>query len=149
MLFRSNAFTGASGLGYYHYLVGTGSYVLPNREQGIMTFGCHYGQDDDVHLVRPWDGVGRRIVMRQIGAEFTLHFGCFVELRLDLRLRSFDAIIENPSDKEIATQLDIIGLWGTELKVGDATIQYKDGRFRVPVVLSPKSTMRVSGAISK
>lgn len=142
-----NPYTGASGLGYYHYLVGTGSYVLPNRELGTMAFGCHYGQDADAHLVRPWDGVGRRIVMRQIGAEFNLTFGNFVELRLDLRLRSFDAIIENPSDKEVIAHLEIKGLWGTELQVEETIHQAKNGTFQIPITLPPRTTVRTKAKV--
>lgn len=144
-----NPFTGASGLGYAHYILGTGSYVLPNRELGVMTFGCHYGQEGDSHIVRPWDGVGRRIVMRQFGAEFTLNFGCFQELKLDMRLRSFDAVIENPSEKDVATTMLISGMWGTELEVGGVSLQAKDGVFTVPIALTAQSTMRVRGRIVK
>ena len=144
-----NPFTGASGLGYYHYLVGTGAYVLPTREQGVMTFGCHYGQDEDAHLVRPWDGVARKIILRQIGAEFNLSFGCFRELRLDVRLRSFDAIIENPSDREVVANLTIFGLWGTELEVAGVTVTANEGLFNVPVTLTPESSMRVRGRITR
>lgn len=142
-----NPFTGASGLGYYHYLIGAGAYVLPNREQGVMTFGCHYGLDADAHLVRPWDGVGRRIVLRQIGAEFQLGFGCFTDLRLDTRLRSFQAVIENPADKDIDTVLEATGLWGTRLQVLGQSYTSVNGTFSIPVSLTANSPIKVTAQI--
>lgn len=112
-----NAYTGASGLGYFHYLRCCGAYVLPNRTQGLFTFGCHFEQDDTRYVVRPWDGVGRRVVMRQIGAEFQLSFGRFVEVSMDVRKRWAEFLIENPCDKDIRAELTIRGLWGTQINV--------------------------------
>ena len=85
-----NSYTGGSGHGLFHYLREVGSYVLPNQKQGIYTFGCHFESTDDAYVVRPWEGVGRRIVMRQIGAEFRLTFGRFIELRVDRAKRWFE-----------------------------------------------------------
>ena len=65
------------------------------------------------------------------------------------RLRSFDTIIENPSDKEVVAKLAIFGLWGSELEVAGVTVTAQDGTFKVPVTLSPNSTMRVRGRITR
>lgn len=142
-----NSFTGASGLGYYHYLIGTGAYVLPNREHGIMTFGCHYELENETHIVRPWDGVGRRIILRQIGAEFKTNFGTFVELQLNARLRSFELIIENPADKDIESEISISGLWGNKLSTMNQVFVAENGIFRIPTLLSADSTLKVIGQI--
>lgn len=120
-----NPYTGASGLGYYHYLRGAGSFVLPNRELGPVTFGCHFEQDEDRYRVRPWDGVGRRIVLRQIGAAFEWSFGKCLELEMDLRKRWVRARLQNPSDREVRTQMRMTGLWGTQVHVD---VQPEDGK---------------------
>ena len=128
-----NGFTGAGGLGYAHYLMGAASYVLPNRVQDGYSFGCHHMMDADVHLVRPWDGVGRSIVLRQIGAEFHADFGVMRELRLDSRLRWFELVLENPADKTVETLLRVKGLWGRKLQFDGADSEIEDGVFLLPI----------------
>ncbi|MBS1712572.1 MAG: hypothetical protein JSS71_12695 [Armatimonadetes bacterium] len=142
-----NHFTGAGGLGYAHYLIGAASYVLPNRTQDGYSFGCHHMMDSDVHIVRPWDGVGRRIVMRQIGAEFVADFGVIRELRLDARLRWFEMVIENPSDKPASTHLVVAGLWGRRIRVGTDELEGEDGRFRIPLQLAAGRRTQIRGQV--
>lgn len=142
-----NTFTGGSGLGYYHYLRAAGSYVLPNREPDGYSFGCHHMVDTDVHIVRPWDGVGRKIVLRQIGAEFHLDFGCFYELRLDTRLRWFEASITSPADKPIRTKLRVKGLWGKSVVVDGKSYEVNDRTFVIPVELGAGASVVVRGEV--
>lgn len=142
-----NHYTGASGLGYYHYLRGAASYVLPNRIEEGYSFGCHHMIEGDAHVVRPWDGVGRRIVMRQIGAEFELDFGVFRELRLDTRLRWFEAIVENPADRASETMIKVRGLWGQRLRVDGSEYGVVDGWFHVPVTLAAGKKAILRGEI--
>ena len=130
-----NPYTGASGLGYYHYLRGAGSYVLPQADQGVLTFGCHYARENGTHLVRPWDGVGRRIVLRQIGASFDLSFGFLTELRLNANLRSFEATIMNLWVSSTRVTLIVTGLLCTAVIVGNQRIVAMDGRFEIPLDL--------------
>ncbi len=142
-----NLFTGASGLGYYHYLRGAASYVLPNREPDGYSFGCHHRVEQNMHVVRPWDGIGRRIIMRQIGAEFELSTGCFKELRLDVLLRWFEAEVHNPSDRRVSTILCAKGLWGTTLQIEDASIDSESGVFRLPIELQPNERLKFRATI--
>ncbi|MBS1713709.1 MAG: hypothetical protein JST30_05165 [Armatimonadetes bacterium] len=142
-----NVFTGASGLGLFHYLRGVGSYVLPNRVQGTFTFGCHTEQDEDKVVVRPWEGVGRRIVLRQIGVEFELTFGTFKELRLDIRKRWFEADVHNPCDKDVRAVIRFVGLWGRNVEVEGATVSGEDGRNECPVLLPAAKTTTVRGKV--
>src|SRR5205085_10560959 len=79
--------TGDVGFALFHYLRGAGAYVLPSRSYGVFTFGCHFEVEGNAYIVRPWDGVGRRIVLRQVGAEFDVTFGRMYEIRLDVRKR--------------------------------------------------------------
>lgn len=141
-----NVYTGASGLGYYHYLRGMGSYVLPNRAN-IYIFGCYYDVDGTDHVIRPWDGVGRRIVLRQIGATFALSFGCFVEVRLDQRLRSFSAQVENPSDKPVECEMVVKGLWGRAVECAGTVFPIENAVARIKLTLPPKAITTLKGEV--
>lgn len=140
-------FTGAGGLGYAHYLIGAGSYVLPSRSQDGYSFGCHHMMDTDVHVVRPWDGVGRSIILRQVGTEFHADFGVMRELRLDVKLRWFELVVENPADKAVNTHVRVSGLWGQKMRVGTAEVSAMDGVFVVPVALDAGMKGLVRGQI--
>jgi hypothetical protein len=142
-----NAFTGGSGHGLFHYLREVGSYVLPNQKMGTYVFGCHFELTDDAYVVRPWEGVGRKIVLRQIGASFSLEFGRFGELRLDRQKRWFEADIQNPSDKEVRTNLLVSGLWGGSVVVGGRSISAVEGTLTIPVVLPARQTVSVNGKV--
>ncbi len=147
-----NAFTGASGLGYFHYLRESASYVLPNRDQGTVIFGCHYVLEDGVHRVQPWDGVGRRVVLRQIGVEFRLTFGQLIKLALDGRRRWFEAEIHNPSSFAVVAQLHVAGLWGEhvviEVNHERQRLTVADGGITAPLTLPPGATIHVRGEVT-
>lgn len=143
-----NVFTGASGLGYYHYLRGAGSFILPNRSQGTVTFGCHLETTEDSYIVRPWDGVGRFVVFRQIGVEFELTFGRIIELRLDLRKRWFEAEIENPSDKDVVATMKVTGLWGREVEYDGQRCAAEGGTVRFDVKLRAQATQKMKGKVT-
>lgn len=144
-----NIYTGASGLGYYHYLRGTGSFVLPNRTLGSFSFGCHFEAGEEALKVRPWDGVGRHIVIRQIGAEFELSFGRFIELRLDPRKRWFEAEIENHADKAVSAELTVTGLWGVNLEYGTQTVSSQGGKAVLTVQLEANAVTTIKGKVKE
>lgn len=144
-----NIYTGASGLGYYHYLRGTGSFVLPNRTLGSYSFGCHFEAGEDVLKVRPWDGVGRHIVIRQIGAEFELSFGRFIELRLDPRKRWFEAEIENHADQKVMAELSVTGLWGVNLQCGPQTVSSQGGQAVLTIELEANVVTTIKGKVKE
>lgn len=135
-----NPFSGASGLGYFHYLRGTGAYVLPNRTLGTYTFGCHYEFEDGEHRVRPWDGVGRRIVLRQIGFEAELSFGQIVAMNLDARRRHLTMQIHNPADKNVRAELSLNGLWGQQVSVHNKQYPAVNGRVTATLDLVANKT---------
>ena len=142
-----NTYTGAGGHGLYHYVREVGSYVFPNQKQGYYTFGCHFESGKDVYVVRPWDGVGRKIVLRQIGAEFELEFGRFIELRLDPQKRWFEADVENPSDKDVRARLTVSGMWGVALSVQGKTVSAEGGIAVAQVSLPARQTVKVTGNV--
>ncbi|HRF59577.1 MAG TPA: DUF5695 domain-containing protein [Fimbriimonadaceae bacterium] len=142
-----NAFTGASGLGYFHYLRGAGSYVLPNKGMGVFAFGCHLAHDNGILTVRPWDGIGRRIILRQIGAEFELGFGKFIEFKMDARKRWVTATIQNPSDKDIRTEWVMRGLWGSQVQSQGKVWESHEGEVRVALLLPANETIEVEAKV--
>lgn len=143
-----NAYTGAGGLGYYHYLRCVGSFVLPSRAAGATAFGCHFETNDDAYVVRPWDGVGRRVAMRQIGFDLELAFGCLQQLRLDLKKRWFEAQVENPSDKDVRTRLRVRGLWGSVVRAGSQTVEAVDGVVTLEAVLPAQRVATIRGEVA-
>lgn len=148
-MFGFSPLTGDIGLGLFHYLRAAGSYVLPSRTHGVFTFGCHFEATDSVYKVRPWDGVGRRVVIRQIGAEFSLSIGRIRELELDLRKRWARLLVENPSDKDLQTELRIRGLWGKRFRVMGKEVDSEDGELAVSLPLLAHGIGRIEIEVAK
>ena len=121
--------------------------MLPNRTLGTFTFGCHFEASDKVLTVRPWDGVGRHVVVRQTGAEFDLSFGRFVELRLDPRKRWFEADIDNSSDKAVKARLVVSGIWGRRVSLDGQESEAPGGKATFVLALPPGRTVTVKGKV--
>jgi hypothetical protein len=137
--FGMSAVTGDVGLALFHYLRGVASYVLPTRYAGVTTFGCHFEVEtengQEIFIVRPWDGVGRRIVVRQIGFEVRANLGVLRDVRFDARKRHAKIVLENPSARERRAQLQVFGLWGGEFSVNGEELRSVDGQLSVGVTL--------------
>jgi hypothetical protein len=146
-MFGANPLTGDVGLALFHYLRGAASWVLPSRQLGVYTFGCHFEADADGYRVRPWDGLGRRIVLRQVGCEFRTSFGRIEELRLDLRKRWCRMTLANPSDKDVQAQLLFKGLWGSQFEIQNRGAQGIEGAVKCPVTLPKKGTLEVEARV--
>ncbi|HRK21717.1 MAG TPA: DUF5695 domain-containing protein [Fimbriimonadaceae bacterium] len=146
-MFGANPLTGDVGLSLFHYLRGAASYVLPSRQFGVFTFGCHFEVDADRYRVKPWDGVGRRIVMRQVGFEVETTFGKIESLELDLRKRWARIAISNPSDRDVAARLRLEGLWGSQFEVLGKCVQGVEGQATSTVLLPKKSTLDIEAKV--
>ncbi|MEJ5169583.1 MAG: DUF5695 domain-containing protein [Fimbriimonadales bacterium] len=142
-LFGYVPFTGDLGIALYEYLRMAAAYVLPTRGQGTFTFGCHYEYADHTHRVRPWDGVGRRIVLRQIHAEFRTSYGSIRNLWLDGRKRWASLDLSNDSDKDVRAQVIVRGLWGNVLDCGGKRVRAEDGQFVLSVLLPKHGMVRL------
>jgi len=145
--YQFNRFNGSSGIGYFHYLRGASSLVLPSRNEGVFTFGCHLDETPLSWIVTPWDGVGRRIVMRQIGVNMTVSFGVIRKLELFRDKRRFSLTVENPSDKKLQAEVEVSGLWGERIAAGRSTVKAKDGVARLPLSLGPLETVTMIGEV--
>jgi hypothetical protein len=145
--FGMNSASGDLGLSLYQYMRCAASYVLPTREAGTHTLLCHVEvetrKNEDFFTVRPWDGIGRRIVVRQIGLEAEISFGRILDFRFGARKRSAGLRIKNPANVDMRTQVVISGLWGSRFKLGDEVIESSTGEFSAEVKLPKGSTITV------
>ena len=129
--FGMNWTTGDVGLGLFHYLRGVASYVLASRIEGLQTFGCHFeameeGPNEHFRL-RPWDGVGARVVVRHLGLEISATNARIRELAFDAGKRNATLILKNTSDKRSSARADVRGLWGEQFEVNGVRAQAHEG----------------------
>lgn len=142
-MFGFHPTTGDLGLALFHYLRAAGAYVLPSRTYGAFTFGCHFEIEADRYVVRPWDGVGRRVVMRQVNAEFVLSVGKIREVQLDIRKRWATLVVENPTSRDLQSELRIRGLWGNRFEILGEVIEGNEGELAVSLPLPGSSVSRL------
>ena len=142
-LFGSGATSGDIGIALYDYLRLAGAYVLPSRSYGVFTFGCHFESEDGGYRVRPWDGVGRKVILRQIGAEFHTSFGRIRELQMDARKRRLQVELHNPAAKDMKAEFRAKGLWGTAFESNGRRLEAVDGEVAATVVLPKRGTLTI------
>jgi hypothetical protein len=123
------------------------SLVLPGRGEATATVGCHFEADNESYRVKPWDGVGRRIVLRQIGVSMSISFGICREFILARDKRTFIARIENPSDKDVMVEIALDGLWGSQVRIGEQTVKCEDGVARHTFLCPAQAFTDVTGNV--
>jgi len=145
--FGMSALTGDIGISLFAYLRNVGSYVLPTRTAGVLTFGCHFEMDSeadrDLFTVRPWDGVGRKIVVRQLGLEVRTSFGTIRELKFDSRKRWIRLIVHNPAHRGMEATLFVKGMWGLKVEFDGQTAESEKGSFTIPLTLKDRETREI------
>lgn len=145
--FGMNATSGDIGIALYQYLRYITAYVLPSRERGLLTFGCHLEnaehRGEEIFTIRPWDGIGRRIIVRQVGLEASLTFGQFLELKFGARKRIAAARVKNPSGKDMPTVMHIAGLWGQRFLVNGRELETTNHELRIELELPKRSNLTV------
>lgn len=139
--------SGDVGLGLFHYLRGVASYVLPSRTQGVVTFGCAFEVEGDgreeTFIVRPWDGVGRRIVVRHVGFDVRCEGARLEELRLKATKREATLSLRNSSDKPLSSRLDVRGLWGSRFRIDGEGATAENGELRATISLGAREVRTV------
>ncbi len=141
--------SGDVGLSLFHYLRGVASYVLPSRTQGVVTFGCAFEVEGEgageTFIVRPWDGVGRRIVVRHVGLDARCEGARIDEMRVSATKRSATFLLRNSSDKPLPARLEVRGLWGKTFQVDAETIELIGGTLRadLPIPAGEVRTVRI------
>jgi hypothetical protein len=113
--------TGDVGISLFQYLRHTGAYVLPSRSSGVATFGCHFEAESDpsqdLYTVRPWDGVGRKVVVRQVGLEIESLHGGITQVRFDARKRWAEVRLRNATERDLKLPLRVRGMWGEDFEI--------------------------------
>lgn len=132
--------TGDIGLSLALYLRLAASFVLPSRS-GLQTFGCFFDVDgegiEESCSVRPWDGVGRRIAVRQLGLDLECDRGGIVEARFDTRKRALRVRQQNAGDRRLIAVLRVRGLWGRRFSVNGIPMDAEGAWLRIPVEIAP------------
>jgi hypothetical protein len=143
--FGMSAVTGDVGLGLFHYLRGVASWVLPTRYSGVTTFGCHFEveteDDRETFVVRPWDGVGRRVIVRQIGFEVETSLGILQEVRFDARKRRARITVSNPGNTERVSRVRVKGLWGSRFAVSGKELHGENGELLLELTLPANASV--------
>jgi len=144
--FGMSVTTGDIGVGLYTYLRSVGSFILPGYAQGLSVFGCHLDVEEhegiEHYSVRPWDGVGRKVVVRLLGLEVDSDVCRIRNVEFDSRKRSAAIVLQNPSDKDLVSQLSVKGLWGQRCKIADRSFEAVQGWFRMAVPVSARDIVR-------
>ncbi|MEA2551926.1 MAG: hypothetical protein QOJ65_102, partial [Fimbriimonadaceae bacterium] len=142
-----NPNTGTVGLALFHYLRNACSYVLPSPTTGAITFGCTFEakeKDDGLELrVKPWDGVGRRVVVRQVGFEVEAQAGKIREVRVHTRKRRAFVEVENTAATQRICHLVIGGLWGSQFEVNGKKEHTAGGTLSVERPVPPGGVLAV------
>jgi hypothetical protein len=139
--------TGDIGLSLYSYLRGVASYILPSRVSGVQTFGCFFEAENEgateTFTVRPWDGVGRKIVVRHVGISVEVAHARIQEFRFDARKRSATLALENASTRPMSAIFEVRGLWGTRYLVDGKELTATDGRLEGSYEIPARTTARL------
>jgi hypothetical protein len=138
--------TGDVGLSLYHYLRGVGSYVIASRSEGLQTFGCHFeaiGEGTEEHFrLRPWDGVGARVVVRHLGLDISSAHSVIREVTFDAAKRNATLSLKNTSDKRSSARAEVKGLWGESFDVDGKAVTAQNGVLTLAVDIPAHSTHR-------
>lgn len=136
-------YSGRLGLSLALYLKHISSMVLPSQTQGIQALACEFETAPLWFKVRPWDGVGRRVALRQIDFELETSSGVIREVRLDSRKRKLEVSIENGLKRSAQAYLTIQGMWGRRLTTHDSATEVTDGKAVLQVTLKPMAISKV------
>lgn len=143
-----SAYTGASGLGYFHYLREMQSLIILNTSGPPVIFGCDLADHGTHWLVTPWDGVGRRIRFRHIGFSIWLSFGRILDCHIDKRRRWFRLRILSEAEQSVEAQIMVQGLWGAKAVAGDNEVESDSrGWFTFEAMFEAKGETIVEGKV--
>ncbi len=151
--FGMSAVTGDIGTSLFNYLRGVGSYVLPSRSSGVSTFGCHFESESDggkeYFTVKPWDGVGRRVVVRQFGLDVQASVGQITEVRIDSRKRHASVTMTNHSDLELVAEFRVRGMWGSVFTVAGHELAAENGELKATALIPANGSVRTDIVVKR
>lgn len=113
-------FTGDIGVSLWTYLRTSASHVYPLGPGGVAAFGCtceaREDGDREYIRIRPWEGVGRKIVIHEWNVSVECEYGRIEEFEFDTRLRHATLTLKNDGDRKRKAAVTVSGLWGTKIK---------------------------------
>ncbi len=142
-----NPFSGSSSLGYYHYLHMISSMVLPSGEIDTFSLGCHFDHSDNMYAITPWDGVGRRIHLRQIGIDVDLSFGTILYAVISDKKDHATFTIQSNWENPVDVTLSIRGLWGDNFKSSTGSVSLKDSAILIQFTLQETVELVISSKV--
>lgn len=125
-------YTGDAGFALADYLRYSTGYLLSSFDRGFVPLGVHFETypKDGMTVLRlePWDGVGRRIVVRHLNLIVESDGAKLDVIEFDVNLRWAKITLDNPSEAmKRKTKVTVDGLWGTKFVVTDAESRVEDG----------------------
>jgi hypothetical protein len=134
---------GDLGLSLSLYLRHATTYVVFSTQQSGIALGAHFEYENlgtrEVITIRPWDGVGRRIWVRQLGLEIETTSGQIKEARFDTTKRNLTLRIGSPTLYGGSTDVVVRGLWGSRFLVDGKVVPGFDGRLSIRIELAAQS----------
>ncbi|HLK14064.1 MAG TPA: DUF5695 domain-containing protein, partial [Fimbriimonadaceae bacterium] len=144
--FGMSEVTGTVGLALYHYLRLACAYVDPTTD---LAFGCFSTQEKEWLKITPWDGVGRRVVVRAYGVVVESEFGFIRELRFKRDRSEAVLRLENTSTERRDLRARIRGLWGETARVNGEEVRAEDGWIPIQVSCEGGATVVAEAWIQK
>ncbi|MBS1728184.1 MAG: hypothetical protein JST51_15805 [Armatimonadetes bacterium] len=125
-------FTGDAGFALADYLRYSTGYLLSSFDRGFVPLGVHFESypRDGMTIIRlePWDGVGRRIMVRHLNLSVEVEGAKIDVIEFDVNLRWAKVTLDNPTETmKRKTRVLVDGLWGTKFVVTDADSKVEDG----------------------
>ncbi len=126
------SFSGDAGFALADYLRYSTGYLLSSFDRGFVPLGVHFESypRDGMTVIRlePWDGVGRRIVVRHLNLTIEVDGAKIDVVEFDVNLRWAKITLDNPTEAmKRKTKIAVEGLWGTKFVVTDAESRFEEG----------------------
>lgn len=131
---RSRGFsrlTGSIGIGLFEYLRAAGSHVLSQKGLPERAYLCSYSTSESQYELEPWDGVGQRVVMSNVGVSASLSGASIAKMSVSTDRRRAEIMVRNSSAFAASCRLSVKGLWGQAATVSNKKLKLESGRFNV------------------
>lgn len=125
-------YSGDIGFALADYLRHSSGYLLSSFERGFIPVGTHFESypKDGMTVLRlePWDGVGRRLVIRHLNLAIECEGAKIDCLEFDINLKWAKLTLDNPTEAtKRKAKVSVDGLWGTDFAVTGAESYVENG----------------------
>ena len=125
-------YTGDAGFALADYMRNSTGYLLSSADRGFVPLGVHFEsyprEGMSVLRLEPWDGVGRRIVVRHLNLIVEAEGAKIDVIEFDVNLRWAKITLDNPTEAmKRKARVTVDGLWGPKFVVVDAESKFENG----------------------